>query len=73
MKTIKNEIRPEGYAIFELSHKEINTLISLFEDMCWIKNIPFTEINGTRKEIYDQLNEALSKNIVTLDNHPTGT
>ena len=60
MKIIKSEIRHIGYTILELSETEVQSIIDAFEEVCYLKNVPFSKIMGTRKEIYDKLYEILN-------------
>lgn len=39
----------------EMSEAEIQSLIGLFEELSYWKQVPFEEIMGLRKEIYDKL------------------
>lgn len=60
MKIIKNEVRPVGYCILELTVEEAQCLINLFEDFQEILNRPFTEIGGIRGDIYKSLCEIVN-------------
>lgn len=55
MLIIKNEIRPVGYCTIELSENEIHILLGVFEDLCTLRQLPFTEQKGTRGDIYKAL------------------
>jgi hypothetical protein len=59
MKIISNQIRPVGYITIELSENEVQTIISAFEEVCYMRNRPYDEILGTRREVYDKLKEAI--------------
>jgi len=55
MKTIRNEVRPIGFVTVELTENEVQTLIGVFEEICYLKDRHITEsLGGTRKELYDQ-------------------
>ncbi len=62
MKIIKNEVRPIGYVTVELNEIEIQTILSMYEELCYIKEIPFDGMYGTRQELYQSMKEALSTN-----------
>lgn len=59
MMILKNEIRPIGFVTLELNENEVQTLIGLFEDICFLKQMPLSELKGTRSEIYKTLSATL--------------
>ena len=59
MKIIKNEIRPIGYIVIELSEVEIQEIIGVIEEVQFCRNMPFEKIGGIRQEIYEKMKELL--------------
>ena len=59
MKLIKNEIRPVGYCTLELSETEVQTIIGVFQENCYLKRVSFEEMQGRREEIYNMLNKII--------------